>query len=66
MSAWALLVFVLAAVVLARLGKGMFKLDPDRWRGGLVRWVLKLAVFLTATAVLLYGVLRFIWLARQQ
>jgi hypothetical protein len=66
MSAWGILASLLALVLLARLGKGMFKPDPGRWRGNLVRWVLQLLAFLVVAAVLLYGVVRFVWLATRK
>jgi hypothetical protein len=65
MSGWVLLAFAVAVIVLARLGKGMLRPDPDRWRGNLLRWVLELLAFMTALAVLLHGAIRFVWLARR-
>jgi len=65
MSGWALLALALAVIVLARLGKGMLRPDPDRWRGNLFRWVLELLAFMTALAVILYGAVRFVWLAQR-
>jgi hypothetical protein len=66
MSAWGILASLLAVALLARLGRGMFRPDPDRWRGNLMGWVLRLIAFLVTAAVLLYGVIRFVWLATRK